>query len=342
MNRAFFSLILLGGCSGGNSLQCDSGVEVGPDDTACPVECFNTISTQSPSVDQSGVYYRSNLSVKLVEADTNATITLTSSSGDVAGTIAHDATTIWFAPDAPLAPSTTYTATVDYCSGQKSASWDFTTSAVGTAVTDSSSLVGGVYSMNLKDSTVTKPAGIGVLLADNLDTELLLRVHSLSGADLQIIGGVSPQGTCEPSITFPGASFSEDPYFTVGPDTTVLAVDDIEVNIGDLFISGAFSADGTSIEGATLSGLVDTRPLVALIDETGPPETICDLAVGMGASCVPCADGVALCLDLELIDMTAVKSDESMQPQHTNATTSPLSGSVNVCDDSTCSGTSGC
>ena len=123
------------------------------------------------------------------------------------------------------------------------------------------------------------------------------------------IEGASPaaQDTCEETIDFPtAADFTDNPFFAVGPDTTTLSVEGLDVTIDDLLISGAFSPDGSYIAGATLAGAIDTRPLVGLIDPEGGENTICDLVATFGVACEACSDGSGdFCLTLLVNDISA-------------------------------------
>ena len=51
---------------------------------------------------------------------------------------------------------------------------------------------------------------------------------------------------------------------------------------------------------------VDTRSMVDLVEEGGPPNTICELVQGFGVACEECNDGKVFCLPLVIEDAEAV------------------------------------
>ncbi len=79
------------------------------------------------------------------------------------------------------------------------------------------------------------------------------------------------------------------------------------VTIDDLLISGTFAPDGSYFGGGTLSGLIDTRPLVSLVfDDEDDDNAICDFILGFGVSCVACPNGDGdYCLELKAVDLVA-------------------------------------
>jgi hypothetical protein len=286
---------------------CDGGKDAANDDTSdsqpsCEIEIDSTVPA-SGAVD---AYYRAPIEFTLSDADPTATITT-----DIPGSqvTSEDGKTIKWVPTDPLAPSTSYTVTLDYCHG--SADLAFTTSALGTPIPDSSSLVGMTYTIDLANARIVEPAGIGSVLTSQLQQNILVGVQSVDASSIQMIGAIATDGTttqnyCDPTIPFPAADFSAAPYFTVGPQTTTLSVAGYNVEIQDLEITGTFAADGSYFGGGTLSGTIDTRPLAPLLDDSGNEGAICDLAVNFGAQCQACpSDGEPYCLTLVADQITA-------------------------------------
>lgn len=279
-----------------------------------PVECTITVASTFPAADATGVYYRSSLEATFSEVDDTAIITVTSAAGEVAGTTAWDDKTLVFTPDAPLAASTEYTMSILYSCGEPSVS--FTTSEVGSAV-DNAGLVGKTYNLDLASGRFIKPAGVGSILGQYIgDTTILLGVTSATSTNIEMIGAMGVKGAdpaaqdmCIPTIPFPVADFAGNPYFEVGPETTTLTVESYSVTIEDLFVSGAFGPGGAYIAGATLAGVIDTRPLVPLVDPDGGDGAICDLSAAMGIVCEPCGDGEPYCLEIEVDSMSAALVD---------------------------------
>lgn len=281
------------------------------DDTDSGNECENGISSQSPAIDATNAYYQADVTVTFNAAEETATLVVSSAGTEVAGSTAWAGDVlVWTGTDA-LLPSTTYDVTVDYACG--SPTWSFTTSEVGTPA-EAASLTGRTYVLDLAGGNFVEPAGVGPLLQSQLTVDILIGVTNATDSAVEMMGaigadGVSPpeQDICEETIDFPtAADFSENPFFSVGPDTTTLSVQGMDIVVDDLEISGSFSPDGSYIAGATMAGAVDTRPLVGLIDPEGAESTICDLVATFGVPCEPCSDGTGdFCLTLLVTEMAA-------------------------------------
>lgn len=292
-----FSLFALVACGDKADDSDSSGDNGGNGGDGCGITVDSTI----PSQDSADAYYRADIEFTLSDPDSTAALTT-----DIPGhqEPSEDGLTVKWVPDAPLSPSTAYSVTLDYCGG--SVQLDFTTSDLGTSMSDPSILVGRTYVLALGDARIVEPAGIGSVLSSYLTTDILLGVSTVTDTSLDIIGAVAVadvtpdvQDFCTPTIPFPTADFSEQPFFTVGPQTTTLAVAGYEIEIGDLNVTGTFAADGSYFDGGTLSGTIDTRPLAPLIDDSGNEGAICDLAVNFGAECEACSsDGEPYCLTL--------------------------------------------
>jgi hypothetical protein len=280
--------------------------ETGTTDDTGPSGCEVVVDSTIPASNSMEHSYRDAIEFHLSDADPTAV-----ASSSVAGTstLSSDNETVYFTPSAPLEPLTSYTVTLDYCGG--SVDLSFTTSAYGGDLT--TSIDNNTYALALGDARIVEPDGIGSVLSSYLTQDILVGVVSSSGGSLEMIGaigveGVSPpaQDYCDPTIDFPTADFSESPYFTVGPQTTTLAVAGYSISIEDLAITGTFAPDGSSFGGGTLSGTIDTRPLAPLLDDSGDEGAICDLAVSFGAVCETCpSDGQPYCLTLVADQITA-------------------------------------
>ncbi|MBN2798304.1 MAG: Ig-like domain-containing protein [Deltaproteobacteria bacterium] len=281
-----------------------------PEDTA--VTCDISVASTFPAADATGVYYRTTVEATFSEVDDTATMTVTGPDGEVAGTTMWIDETLVFTPNAPLAASTSYTMNIHFSCGDPTVS--FTTSEVGTAL-EASALLEKTYNLDLASGRFIKPEGVGSILGQYMaDTVILLGVQGSDATTINMMGamgvdGADPaeQDACVPTIPFPVADFTANPYFEVGPETTTLTVSSYSVTIEDLFVSGAFAPDGSYIAGATLAGIIDTRPLVPLVDPEGAPGTICDLAGAMGISCEECGDGEPYCLSIEVDSMSAAQ-----------------------------------
>ncbi len=258
-------------------------------------------------------YYRTPIEATLAELDPAATITVEG----VQGTQSFRGNTLVFTPAAPLAPSTTYNVTVTHCA---ESTYSFTTSAVGGTV-DTADLAGKTYALDLASGRFVHPEGVGSLLQQYLTTDVLVGVVSSDNTSIQMVGAIgieeaSPpaQDTCNATIPFPQADFAANPFFEIGPETTTLNVEDFEITITDLMISGAFAPDATYLTGAVLSGSIDTRPLVPLLgDAEAGEDAICKLAESIGVACEPCPAGGNFCLSIYVDSIDAASTGTSLQ-----------------------------
>ncbi len=272
--------------------------------------CANTISETFPADGDTDAFYRTNVEFTLLTAEASATIAVSGPGGDIAGSTVADGNSVVWTPTAALDPSTEYTATLSFSCDPASVS--FTTSDVGTPAA-TSDINGSVYSLPLTEGRFVEPPGIGEIIGGLIAVTVLIETE-LAGSNLNMLGALAletdtnAQDMCTETIDFPAAAdFSENPYFSVGPDDTVISVAGFEVAIDDLAISGAFSPSGDRIAGAALSGSIDTRPLVPLVAEGAGDSGVCDLVAGFGISCIDCSDGTgAYCLALVVEDMTAM------------------------------------
>ncbi|TNE90215.1 MAG: hypothetical protein EP330_09150 [Deltaproteobacteria bacterium] len=315
MNRfiglsAVLALTALTACSGGN--DPDSGT---PD--PCDI---NSVEETFPA-NGATAYYRTTIEATLDDADTAATLEVEG----VTGTTEIIEERVVFTPDSPLDSSTTYTATVNYTGEDGNmcpVEFSFTTSEVGSSI-DATGLTGNTYNLDLASGRFVEPAGVGSLLGEYLDgTTLFLNVASASATEIQMVGALgddagTAQDVCSPTIDFPPADFSGNPYFEVNAEgqTTTISVEGIDIQIEDLIVSGAFAPDGTYIAGGVLAGRIDTRPLVDLVEEGGAEDAICELAAGIGVECEDCGGGEIFCLSLYVDNLSAVQENVSVEAQ---------------------------
>lgn len=310
MNRnAWMVLALaLAGCK-------DKGGDSAGDISACQAEVEDVFpADQAPDA-----YYRTTVEWQLSEADATAVASLADASGaDVPGTSSYDTESdmVIFTASSPLSPGATYTAALTFCGGDPTST--FTVSELGGEV-DQDGLVGRSYEVDLTDEDVRfiEPAGVADLLLSQLTNSILVGVDAVTeGQTIDIIGAISEDGSttqdyCNPTIDFPTASFTEAPYFSIGPEDTTLSVAGVDVTISQLVLSGTFAPDGSYIGGVGLSGELDARvlaPVLGDLIEDADPDQVCDLVAGFGVSCEACnSDGELYCISVLADSITAVE-----------------------------------
>lgn len=295
---AILALFSLAACSGEEKTTAGDDDDTAPgddDDDDDDAGCGNSVAAFFPADGDVDVYYKSDIRFTLAAEDAGASVTVADAGGaEVSGsTMVEGKYVTWSGDD--FAPGTDYTATLTYgtCTPATIA---FTTSSTGSPTADSP--VNHVYDLGLTSGQWILPSPeVGPILAGLLESEggvELLIMPTSVGATIEMIGalgtGNDEQDICTPSLPFPPADFT-DPYFSIESPALPIAVGGFSIVIEDLALSGAFSPNVDRIQGASLAGTVDTRPLVDLISPGGPPETVCDTVGALGVSCVACADG---------------------------------------------------
>jgi hypothetical protein len=298
-----------GGNNGGGSANCD----------------VEGVSPVNPEADGAEFYYRGHVQFVFDGIDEDATLTVTDGAGAaVDGSTSWDENTFSFAPSAPLANSTQYSATLIHCAGESTIG--FMTGALGGDLAENVDLTGKTYVVELDGARFVKPAGVGGLLMGLLEQNILLGVTEVTDSTIRMMGAISETDTieqdrCEPSINFPeAADFTAAPFFSVGPQDTTLSAAGYDIVINNLMIAGDFSADASYIGGAILSGLLDARDLVdALVGggllEDDDPNAVCDLIATFGVACGPCPDGENYCLEIYVDQITAQVDDQTLVAQ---------------------------
>lgn len=320
-------MLRFGWVLGALALVACKGDKEGGDDSSEPVTCTVQVSDTLPSSGEE-FYYRGTIEIKFSAADSEGEVMLMDSAGaEVAGTStwSDDGLTLYFEPSEALAPSSDYTIMIHYCGGDPEVA--FRTSELGAAVT-SASLAGKAYVIDLGSARFIEPGDIGSLIGEALEQNILVGVVAADDTTVQMIGAISEgasetQDVCTPSIDFPEADFSENPFFAVGPEDTTISVAGYTAEIGDLEISGAFSPDMSYFGGGRLGGVVDTRQLddieelASLASCDGTDDAcLCNFIGTTGfAECGTCPDdGQPYCLTLLADQIVAVEIETGLVP----------------------------
>ena len=196
---------------------------------------------------------------------------------------------IW-TPDEPLPGDTRVEAVVAFCDTE--VGWQFVTDDVGAPI--AADLTGTTWLIDPASLRVVHPEGVGSVLESYLEAGILVQVLEHDDElDLLVAfeeGG--DQAACRTTERVT-VSLEDDPFLSYGPETSTLW----DIEIKDLGLGGAVASDGSGLSGLRAEGVVDTRPLVPLVDEGGEDDAMCELMAGFGVECVPCEDGSELCID---------------------------------------------
>lgn len=301
-------------------VACESDTsKTGPDDTGATVDTSDTgdndtatndctVTTVSTSVSEgaTGVYYRDTFTVSFSgdARAAGATVALADAAGvtlDVALDWSEGNVQASFS--SVLAPETDHTLTVSVCGVDTTV--NFRTSALGSPLEgEPSMLEGQTYVFRLSDSEITQPRFLDAVAGTYLTVPILVSVVAADASSIELIGSLGEllndgsyrQVPREPTWAFPAADFTGHPYFEASSDRIVLAYAGIDIPVEQFTLSGTFSADGTRLEEATVTGFGDSRNMGALLGQADNPDAMCDLAEAAGVSCTDCADGEPYCL----------------------------------------------
>lgn len=317
------ALLGLAGCEDTTAGDDDSAADddIPADDDATADDDTSggaSITFADPAPDSTDAYYRQDIHVEFSGPVTDVTVTLAAvAGGDVAGetTRDEDLYEVTLNPSANLSSNTAYHITVAFDGATEE--WDFTTSALGSPVGDSSTLIGKTYNLDLAHANITQPEGVGSILGSYLtDVIILFSPTEVDDVDqsIQVVGalgtedgGSLTQDMCSPSLGLTEVTPGQwnNPYFQVGPALFETDIEGINVVIQDLLIAGDFEPDGSSVQEAIFAGQVDTRDFADLLDP-GNPDAICQLIEGLGIPCEACPqDGLEYCLTVRAQDISA-------------------------------------
>ncbi|MCB9778534.1 MAG: Ig-like domain-containing protein [Alphaproteobacteria bacterium] len=274
-------------------------------------DCDAMVLSVEPDDGDTDVNLGSTIRFTLSDADSTAVVTLASLDGSsVSGSswLSDEDTVAVFQPSTALAAGATYVATLDYCGGSETA--QFTTLDPGTPV---SGLVGKGYLVDLGSATWVEPAGVGDLISGLGDFEMLLGVAAETDSTITMFGatgnGSGGQDTCAPTIDFPPADFSSNPYFQLGPTDMAFDAGGYAIEISNFRLGASFNETATRIEDGTVEGELDMRvlgPLVGDLLGTTDPATICSYLTFLGVTCSSCSgDGASYCIGVEIQDVVA-------------------------------------
>jgi hypothetical protein len=262
------------------------------------LEDQNSIVEVSPPDGSSDANYRGDIWAEFDDAV--ATVSVESGGASVSGTSAWDDMVLVFTPDTPLQPNTAYQVTWDYDCGPTLT--QFTTSDLGTP-TDLTALPGKVFSVDVTAADWVEPAGLGPLLLPLLTlSEVLLEVSSATSTEIEFLAAAGDESSASSkqlecsetgSIT---ADFSANPFFESAPADIAFVYQGMALLIEDLVFSGDMAPDADYLGNLKGHGIMDTRPLVPLLDPTGPDDMLCALLISLGMNCITCDDGEDLCV----------------------------------------------
>ncbi len=272
---------------------------------------------------------------------TEVTLSLADAAGTpVAAEQTADELRYYLQPDAMLAPSTSYTLTIDFQPREGDPSViGFSTGPWGEVLgSGAEDLVDVTFRFDLESGTWHKPEGVGSLIAGLLGEYGLAfaltdasafepadqpGVH-INGALIAQEGDSWVQDACTPTLPYTygpdgeagtGDDFRatwDDPWLTFGPGDLELVVTDIEASIKDFHLNGVVHPGLDDLRGLELQGSADTRALDSQVGEDAEEGAVCGLVKEVAdIDCIECGEPPGeFCLELHITDLTAVAVPE--------------------------------
>ena len=351
--RETWLLLLIGLVSMGLMLGCPSNDDDDDDSASTDDDVSDddvsdddddaAIKSTEPQEGDSDFYHRNNIYVEFTDDVASAEIALADAGGAAVtgdNSLNDNSTMLTFDPFGAsdtdhLEPSTSYTATITW--GEQSAELHFSTSDVGTGVSDpANEIVGGDYFLDLGSATFTEPPGVGSLLSQYIaDVYVIMHVDAIDDGlgTIDIYGGIVDkegndyvQDLCTPTLGMTEEQPGEwnNPYMQIGPTDFNIAIEGYNATISDLKIGGSFTPDASMMVGGTFDGMMDTRVLDELIDPGADEGAACDLLSSLGIICEECPGGIGpYCLTVSAYGIVSERvSVSGINPEDGTAYTS--------------------
>jgi hypothetical protein len=263
--------------------------------------------------------------------------------GDVAvdGTLGREDAdrALVFTPSEDLMPETSYTVRLSWNHPDSPLEYSFGTNDDGSGLDDPPDLVGRTWLLDLRNANITEPDGIGGLLDGFLpDEPVVIGLGPNSDFAPSAQPGVHVHGAIagtaeepffqDPCLeTFPltygtddvlgtlddrPADF-DDPGIVIGPSVLSIEVQNVEMNLSNLIMSGFWTTDLSELVLDTFTAVLDTRTLSEAINPAGGLGVACDLLLQLaGAECETCADGEPYCIDILAEDMVLPEQTDQL------------------------------
>jgi hypothetical protein len=271
------------------------------------------VSGTAPVDGDPTAYYRDPVQVFFAEPVAWGDLSLSGPQGTIVGetTLADDGLTLTFDPygddtSLHLEPLTDYHASLD--GSGCSASWSFTTSVLGTPLTDDLP-ADATYYVELSHGELVQPAGIETLMDLMEMPPFLLEVTAGDGDDVDLLAAPMDEMSADQDSCQVTVDITSEIAATLDGSHLSLPVTDVDIplrqqqwdedgeqwlTVMQLGMEAEFSPDGQSISHGRLSGMVDGFQVDAMLGLlTDDPDnyaagSTCDLLDKLGVPCEPC------------------------------------------------------
>ncbi|MBM4392484.1 MAG: hypothetical protein FJ090_15290 [Deltaproteobacteria bacterium] len=171
-------------------------------------------------------------------------------------------------------------------------------------------LDGMVYRIEPSSMTVVEPAGLDRMKDRLLARDVLVYVSDETAESITFAmalgGDDGRQDPCEAVHQFPRADWTANPVFEAGPGNIDASFGGESAQLREALFGGVFDEYGFGWTDGTLAFQLDTRELDGAL---GSDVDACELVEALGGECDRCSDGEALCFDVVIEQITAVKAE---------------------------------
>ncbi len=349
-------LCLLPGCPGDDDDSSGDDDVTGDDDTGDDDATGDDDTTPEtfeiagdglyPADGATDAYYRAPILVRFTTPADTATLEMTDGdTGDpVDGTttMTPDGRQVVFQPAAPLAREHGYLLSVAAAGGdgpdEVGAEWEIGTSSTGGPLDHPQLADERAYLIDLSQARFVDPVIPTEFVTALEGGTAIVGITSSDLADgtINAIGGSTDLDTgdpyyCDSTIEFPPAEFlpTEEPFVQLGPVDLVFRLDGVEMTIFGVVIRGTFTSAASALDGARLSGMLDTAGLEQLMEAQGTPCELLETVAGV--SCEACPDdGAQACVPVDMIELDGRVLEDPLYPVSDTQTENHLCGN---CED---------
>ena len=284
----------------------------GPD---CPGELIGS----DPADGAVGVYWRTDPTMELTSLGSDPQLILTDEdSNQISGITSSAGNTLTLSLDHAMEPDTTYTLQPGECVDN---AITFTTSSLGTPVSDPSALLGTTFQLDTSEAQLLEPSSAANLLATTFSSyAILAQVTDVTDDSVVLRGAIgvgSPvsQDPCSRTLDLPTLEL-DNPFLSMEADELAVPYEDSDLIVTGLVAEGTLQEDGTEIHGLAYQGNIDTRTALHLLfdDPDTSDDAMCGLLDGLGIPCEACPDGSGeYCIYISIAEARATRIDLQLE-----------------------------
>ena len=307
--------VLLAGC--GEVKDSSENGDQSDLDGSPPASCETTVNQVKPLDGANGHYYLDPVVFKLSEPDSTASV---EAEFDGEPTVSEDGLTITYMPDAPLAPSTPYAVTLNYCLGAPTVS--FTTSHYGSPLEASTELEGATFTLSFTGGEMLIGENAGELMNAIFRWPIMVQILDVDGPYLNVLAGIGledvepvEQNTCARTIEMNQIPTSELPYVSGRVEDSTFGAYGGEIRFESFDFDTTISADGQTIGGMRYEAVFGVEEIVTLLPDFGDVDSLCTLASNLDIPCEACPSNTALsCIRVSSHHIEGMRVDNNLVP----------------------------